>query len=288
MIKIAYIVQCHKNAEQINHLCSQLIDDNVDIYLHIDKKWVDGEKGILKHSQVFFIPRIETIDVQWGNISQVKATLLLIENVLKTKKDYDYIWFISGQDFPIKSKKEIQDFLSLDKQRCFINITNIPYAKKRNEIYYPRWMMKRKFYARILKYIWVKISGGKNKTFNIFQRRKPTDMFYYGSCWWCLPKQCVLDIYQMVEDNNEYLKFFSHSLCPDESFFQTLIMQSKWKNKINDYLVYVDWSEGKSSPRILTSKDLDCLMNDNKYFFARKFDINVDLEAVTRLTEFIK
>ena len=287
-VKIAYIIQFHKNAKQVNGLLLQLLNDNVDIYVHIDKKWSDGVLEILKHPQVMIIPQTESIDVQWGNISQVQATLLLIESVFKAEKEYDYIWFISGQDFPIKTLKEIDEFLSIDKTRAFINMSNIPYAEKRNEIYYPNWMLKRKFLSRGFKYIWVKVSGGKKHTYKLFQRKKPFEKFYYGSCWWCLPYDCVKELYEIIKNNPSYLEFFSHSLCSDESFFQTLFMQTSYKDKSNDYLVYVDWSELKSSPRILTEKDFDFLTNQREYFFARKFDIDIDEEILKKLKEYLK
>lgn len=43
-VKIAYIIQCHKNAKQVNGLLLQLLNDNVDIYVH--KKfatYIDGK-----------------------------------------------------------------------------------------------------------------------------------------------------------------------------------------------------------------------------------------------------
>ncbi len=289
MIKIAYIVQCHKNSNQLNLLLKTLLDENVDVFLHIDKKWVDAEKDILKDPHIFIIPENESIDVQWGDISQVQATLLLMEHVLRTKKEYDYIWFISGQDFPVKSKKYIYEFLSLNKTRAFINIANIPYATKRNEIFYPNCLKKRNFFSKLFKYIWVKISGGRNHTFKIFKRKECKNFnFYFGSCWWCLPMACVAELHEMISQDENYLNFFSGALCPDESFFQTLIMKSSYKDKISNYLVYVDWSEGNASPRILTEQDFEYLTNQNEYLFARKFDINIDSKILEKLTEYLK
>lgn len=44
----------------------------------------------------------------------------------------------------------------------------------------------------------------------------------------------------------------------------------------------------KSSPRILTEKDFDFLTNQREYFFARKFDIDIDEEILKKLKEYLK
>lgn len=37
-MKIAVLIQCHKNAKQINLLLNKLNHPDIDCYLHIDKK----------------------------------------------------------------------------------------------------------------------------------------------------------------------------------------------------------------------------------------------------------
>lgn len=73
-----------------------------------------------------------------------------------------------------------------------------------------------------------------------------------------------------------------HCSTPDESFFQTLVMNSPYKDKRVDYLHYVDWSEDKSSPKILTMKDIEKLKHSGK-LMARKFDIALDGKIVEEL-----
>jgi hypothetical protein len=70
---------------------------------------------------------------------------------------------------------------------------------------------------------------------------------------------------------------------PDESFFQTILINSRLADRIvNDDLRYIDWSEGRASPRILTSDDLDSLLASGD-LFARKFDARVDERVLDML-----
>jgi hypothetical protein len=48
---------------------------------------------------------------------------------------------------------------------------------------------------------------------------------------------------------------------------------------INNNLRYIDWSENQSSPKTITVKDKEKLMESNA-FFARKFDMNIDADIL--------
>ena len=89
-----------------NQLAVTLDDDNIDFFIHIDKKTkavpVDEIKNCCKYSNVYFI---EPIKVNWGGFSQIECTLRLLENALEG--EYNYYHYISGVDFPIKTKQQI-------------------------------------------------------------------------------------------------------------------------------------------------------------------------------------
>jgi len=72
------------------------------------------------------------------------------------------------------------------------------------------------------------------------------------------------------------VKFFNHVQFPDEFFFQTLVMNSEYSDTIiNDNLRYIDFSDRKAHPGLLTTRDLNKLLTTEK-LFARKFDTDID------------
>jgi hypothetical protein len=67
---------------------------------------------------------------------------------------------------------------------------------------------------------------------------------------------------------------------PDETFFQTVLMNSPYKNRISyDNLRYITWPPGSRHPMTLDRRDFDTFMDSNK-LFARKFDTTVDADVL--------
>ena len=121
-----------------------------------------------------------------------------------------------------------------------------------------------------------------NRFIRVTARRKlPAGLVpYTGSAHWCLSRQCLE--YVATRDP-ELVRFFRWSAVPDESFFQTLLMNSPLaETLVNDDLRYIDWSEGEASPRVLTSFDLERMLRSSA-LFARKFDPRVDTGVIDAL-----
>lgn len=74
-MKIAILIQCHKNPEQINQLIDVLSHPDIDVIIHVDKKSAITNKINSKGKSVSFVPDKKRVDVRWGTFSQVKATL---------------------------------------------------------------------------------------------------------------------------------------------------------------------------------------------------------------------
>lgn len=77
-MKIAFLMQCHKNPEQINLLLKALKHPQVDVYVHVDAKSENIREDIEKSDGVYLLPKKDCIDVQWAQFSQVQATLNLL------------------------------------------------------------------------------------------------------------------------------------------------------------------------------------------------------------------
>lgn len=293
-MKIAILLLCHKNSDQIMALVHALRHSDIDVYIHIDKKSSMVLKFAEKNNRVFILPSQLRVDVQWGSISQVDATLNLLEYAMHSEK-YDYYWLCSGQDYPIKNVHRIIDFLGKEPQKNYINFFRSKNFEsdmennydKRNAIVYPKWMFSRNICIRILKRIYVELTGGYTKTFQLFRRQNSLGMqFYFGSSWWCLNNEIVTWMMRYIQTNGEYYQFFTSCMNPDESFFHTLVKNSPFSSQCEDYLHYVDWSEGKSSPKILRIDDFEHICASSK-FMARKFDSRVDESIILKLNDFL-
>lgn len=77
-MRVAFLMQCHKNPEQINLLLDALNHPMADVFVHVDKKSQGIRKKIKRREGVYFLPEQQCVDVQWAQYSQVEATLQLL------------------------------------------------------------------------------------------------------------------------------------------------------------------------------------------------------------------
>ncbi|CRF31617.1 glycosyl transferase [Brachyspira suanatina] len=272
MSKICFLIAAHKNQNQCMRLINHLKKD-FDIYVHIDKK-------CKLHIESFDNVKIyKDIKVYHGGVSQVVATLFLMRE--SYKNNYDRYVFISGQDVPLKTNKEIIKFFYDNKDKEFTSFENI----KDNGIYEEMSFRLNsynfgKIYRKLLnKKIRESIS-------NIpFIKRTTPDNIYYGSSWWNLTSNAIEYILDYVKKNPEYLKRFNYTWGSDEFFFQSILLNSEFKdNCVNDCLRYIIWCGG--TPINLKMKDYEELKNNIKdNLFARKFDENIDNDIIDKLYE---
>lgn len=288
-MKLAVLIQCHKCPEQINRLFDVMKSDEVDFYIHVDRK-SDIADEIEKRADVHILPPERRVDVMWGGFSQVEATLNLLDEALITG-GYDYYFLISGQDFPVRPIRELIEFLENDNGANYVDLfpsLNNGLCKqnnldKRNQIVYGDRIMGRGKFARIMRRLWVAVTGGYGRTFGIFRRKNVLNLkFYFGSQWWCLSKDFVEYATEHLAKTPQYAEFFRKASCPDESFFQTLLMNSSYSDTRKEYLHFIRWEEGKSSPENLTLSDFDEAIASGK-FMARKID--GDFALIDKLTK---
>ena len=98
-MKIAYLILCHKNDQQVELLINHLSNEESDFYVHIDQK--NSCFKIKETENVIVLDYAERVKVRWGTITMVKATIELINKCLTSGKKYDYVFLISCKYFPI-------------------------------------------------------------------------------------------------------------------------------------------------------------------------------------------
>ena len=198
---IAFIMLCHKNPEQINKLIDKLSQfSDADIYIHVDMNHIEIKNQIKAQSNVILVPEKRSFRIEWGSVNIVKATLQLIREVRDSKKQYDYIWLVSGQDYPISSVAEIEKRLEKQEGMNFIEcITSEDKRynryKKLYEVAYPSWINGNNVVVKAIKRIYMILTGGLRHTFSVYRRRKPFDFdFSFGSQWWTLTSAAAFEI----------------------------------------------------------------------------------------------
>lgn len=112
-MRLAILLMVHKNLEQVQMLIPGLQHPDITNFVHADKK-MPGDIQSLTQSRVVVLPESKRVDVKWAQVSQVEATLNLIE-AARSYGEFDYYWLCSGQDFPLVEAETIVDFLKRAK-----------------------------------------------------------------------------------------------------------------------------------------------------------------------------
>lgn len=289
MLKIAYLIQVHKNYEQICLLINHLIDNYTDVYVHVDKK--QDELYIKLQNKYSTDERVNIIEnrevVNWSGFSQVKATLNLMDSA--SKKEYDYISLISGQCFPLKSNDYIRGILSENKGKEFIEFKDITNDKKsRFRLKSYNFFRENRFIRTLPMRILDNIIRRILKVFRVDRKIFENMNLYHGSSWFTITFDCMNFIIDYTNYNENFVQDFKYVLAPDEHFFQMIVLNSKYKHKVvNNNLRYIDWKGCKNSPNTLSMKDEKFLL-DTESIIARKFDMELDKEIIYKIIEFRK
>lgn len=275
-MKIAYIILAHKYPEQLIRLVLRLNHNDASFFIHVDKKTPnDIYKEITK--QLSSMPNIYLLKrhtCYWGDFNIVKATCEGIKELVKSGINFDYAILLSGQDYLIKSISQIEEVMHINKGKEFMEFFSL---NSKN-----RWSDQGGKYQGInrIKYWHFYF---RSKRFCFPKKREFPRGFepYGGSQWWCLSKACIEYIDNFIERNSAFVDYFKYVFIPDEIFFQTIVLNSPFKeNVINDDLRYMDWENPNPTyPAIMLRSDLDKLSKSSK-LFARKFDITRDTEIL--------
>ncbi|RQO31009.1 glycosyl transferase [Taibaiella sp. KBW10] len=268
-IKIAYFIMAHRLSKQFRRLFNAIYHPNNIYLVNIDKKADQITKEQIGSflSKFSGIHVLENQTVVWGGYSMVQAELSGMRYLLKQETQWDYFINLSGQDYPLKSQKIIGEFLAEHK--------GTSYLKYANQI-----LTRPETLNRIENHF-SEIDGAMSVTTH---KRKYMDgvVPYIGGQWMMLTRDCC-EFLCGSEEVKKFKEYYKNTLIPDESFFQTVLMNSSFKGTlVNDDMRAIIWipdGDIKLRPKTFTNEDLGFLKKGNN-LFARKFDDNVDANVI--------
>jgi Core-2/I-Branching enzyme len=269
-MRIVYIILAHKNPRQVIRLVNALNAEKNLFFIHIDKKSGDEVHEIVSEfsSQLNNVYLLNNQKLYWGRFSIVEATIKIIDHILRENVEFDYLKLLSGQDYPIKSNAIINEVLASNKNKSFIEFSPIPSGK---------WMGLGEIDGGMSRIQNWHVYLSKNQLYPMklpkIKRNFPKGFQpFIGSQFWCLSRDCAEYVSTFTKDNSKFIDFFRHVNIPDEVFFQTIVLNSHFKEQVvNSDLTYIDWTAKLANPKILRQEDLENLSQFSG-LFARKFD----------------
>lgn len=273
-MKQVFLIHAHKDLVQLNALLARLSDPDFVLYVHLDRKWrLDPAQVDPRARQI--VPRR---DVRWGGFSQVSATLASLRQVLAGEPAFDKLLFLSAQDYPVLPNAALKDALAALAGRELIDTVPIgPEGWPADYRYQYFYREGSAFPARAACALANRCLRAAGRT-----RRFPAGLRPYGgSTWWALSRPCLVHLLERVDAQPGLARFFRTVLCPDELFFQTLVMASPFAARVmaRNYR-YVQWPAGSSrNPQVLVEDDLARIRSSGAHF-CRKLE--GDRSAVLR------
>ncbi len=284
-MKIAYILLVHKNPEQVNMFLRQLIsDEEADVYMHIDKNSIEEMSGrLIKDPRIFMTS--ENVSVSWGDISIVDATIILLREVIKSGKKYDYVCLRSGQDMMIRSgyskyleqnmgKNFFEIYYEINKQGAFFRMKLPKPARQLHDNMHP---------ARILRALLTKLYKLGINLFPVNENFDSQIKIFKGSEWFAITSALAEHMVEYCDANRWYYDAFKDLYVVDNIFFITIAKNSPFSetivNETHTYEYWGDTYQSRHHPVVFTYENVGEIEKSGR-FFARKFDISVDREAI--------
>lgn len=295
---IAYFLLVHRYPNQFKRLFRAIYSPLNEYLVHIDKRAGPALRRELGKFLKDYpnASLLKSQNVVWGGYSMVETELRGMKQLLKQSSKWDHFINLSGQDFPLKTQSTIRKFLKVNKGKDFILTAN-----QKNE--------RLNTLNRIENYFVESDNGFSGKPFKRAYLRGVTP--YIGGQWKILSRLTV-EFFTNNSKVDKFITYYKNTLIPDESFFQTVIMNSGleervisddkraiiWipdialKNKgsiINkeDTQSQIESGKIKLRPKTYLKADLKYLLS-SRALFARKFDETVDSEILDLLEAKLK
>lgn len=276
-VRMAYLLVAHTAPQQVNALIRQLSNyGDCEIYIHVDKKNASMADELFRSSRVHVYCEY---DVRWGSFEIVKAAFFLMEKALGSGKEYTHFYFGSGQDLLVK--KGLYEYLERYPEKTFIRInreiTDKDRESARYRVMWPHKLMRREDWnvCRIIRILIQLLCRCGLVLFPNKRQLTSAMRFYEGRTWFIAPGEVIGYIVRFIAEHEDYVRFWEHSLASDLMFFQTIIMNSKYRDSVADELMYVNFGKTfgtMNHPLDITIED-DRKIERGDFYCARKFNI---------------
>ena len=227
---------------------------------------------------------------RWGTFSVVEANLAALR-LLYQVADPDWVIYLSGADYPIKSAPQMLADLAKTEADVWLDhrqITNIklPSSHQRNlalafddaawiKLAYDRYVG-----LGVVPYTWTrKVAPGskpvriRGALANRLSPFGPAFRPYGGECWYTIKRSAAQILLNPDEAARRLQRHYIRRSAPEESYFHTILCNSNTMIIDKNNRRYTDWSQGGPSPKLLDSGDLKLLIASDAHF-ARKFSTN--------------
>ncbi|MCL1473004.1 beta-1,6-N-acetylglucosaminyltransferase [Argonema antarcticum] len=292
-MKVCYLIQSHNNPEQVCRLariikisspnCQVLISHDFSTsYLDIaplsDLSGVDlikRNKPPIRSEYSFFEVYLEALD--W---------------LFEHSSDFDWLVYLSGQDYPTQPLSKFEEFLSNTEYDAFIqhwktgpwHPQNRGYTRFYYQYYFyiPKWLhpvvKKISRINQIQSIIHIFTTFGMRVGVKSFSIPFNDNFVCYGNVTWCsISRKCLKYLKEFLRNNPKLVNYYKRTIAPEESIIATVLANNKSFNLCDNDMRYVVIGDRQTGHyKIMTIEDYPNMTNGN-FYFARRFDPNSEI-----------
>ena len=268
MMRLVYILLAHQLPGQLIRLVDRLEGPDVQLLIHLDLNMPDDEVRTV-HRELAARPHVEFLRrhrCTWGAFSIVESTL---EGLRRCESlTFDYAVLLNGQDYPIKSRDEIDSYLEQLAGKSIIDNNPFPMAEWNTG----GWNRIQDYQAHDRRR-WLR---GVARVLNALPLRRPYPRGihpYGGAQFWALSSPAVHYVLDFIARNPKFVAAYRFTFAADEMFFQTIVGNAgESVPRVGDAVNFLEWDRPGLT---LTSDDFPTLAQ-TYHLYARKFDMRVD------------
>lgn len=273
----AFLILAHKQPKLLARILRILEKDNHFFFINVDKKnerISDFKESCNDINNVRFIEN--NVAVYHCGISHLYALCEMFTEAFASNIKFDYFHVISGQDYPIRSNEQFDEFFEKTNS-SFMYIDSGEFKESMMSKYWKfanGWHLNKT--SGILYRLYYKLH--LSTILGLLFRRKPINNYVGGWDWFSWNVSVAEYVMKFLKDNPDFVDRFNHTLCPTEHIFPTILESQKVDLQVetNNPLRYISWQPHRpvqSSYRPFNFNEEDYpYIKDSKAFFCRKVD----------------
>ncbi len=290
MNPIGFVLLTHNKPHQLLRLVNRLnsMFDFPPIAIHHDFDKCPLPDGFLSENVSFVRPHVKT---GWGEFSLVEAMLAVLKHMDARADSPEWCVTLSGSCYPTKPAAQVLANLNANGYDAHLDGNDLDRSALHTPLhkeYFKRYCQVEVPYPSLTKKL-RPITRHIRLPYFLTQNKLPyhEDLrCFAGSQWFSVNRRALAAIleFQGTPDAEALARHCRRLIYSDETYFQTIVFNTPGLKARFDNWLYLDWSEKKEHPKLLTQADLARIAAAPAHF-ARKVD--VDKEASAHLMDLL-
>lgn len=265
---LAFVVQTYKDLDQIEHLARTLARGTRDRLTVINHRGSDSDRKRLAGTEgVDHVLPSPGGRARFGVIDGLISSMRWLE---KQPKLYDWLFVLSGQDYPVRPLRELEaELQSSDLDGYFHHFDALneieamapPMRWDRSlveERYHFQYTLLKENVSRLDRALlkiprhliaWSSRSFRLHTSFALMLGHRPAEMpftpdfkLYGGNYWMTISRKAVRALLEFVDQRPDIVHYFRGVIAPEESFVQTVLANNPDLKLTRRELRYADFA----------------------------------------------